>query len=157
MPRDADRPYIWIESMHKVISRSRRRPSFGSLDRMRTLTVIIIVLIAQCATAAPEISARVSKPDIAEISSIVRAATREPLLSIDPVYESKPVAHAIRRSTVEARIERGKVVNIPVFTYERTDRVSVTTGDRRNLTGGGFLLQRAGTKWRIVREGGWIH
>ena len=124
---------------------------------MRAVTIITFVLVARCATAAPEVIARVSKQDVAQISSAVRAATREPLLLIIPVFERKPVSGAIPRNTVEMRpAGQAKVSNTPTVWYERTDRVSVSTGGNRHPTGDVYLLERFGSKWRIIHKSVWI-
>ena len=131
--------------------------AYTSLDLMRTLTAIMLVLIARCASAAPEVIAPVSKQDVAQISYAVRAATRAPLVLITPVFETKPVPGAIPRKTVELRsIGRGRVSNIPTIRYERTDRVSVTTGDTRKHKGDVYLLERSAAKWRIIHKSEWI-
>ena len=87
----------------------------------------------------------------------MRAVTREPILDISPIYESHSVPGSIPQKTVEVRIEHGKVVNIPIVVYERTDRVSVRTGSDANLTGGSYTVQRVAASWRVIHKGSWIH
>lgn len=37
------------------------------------------------------------------------------------------------------------------------DRVAVGVGSDQNLTGASFWLKRAGTTWKVVSKGTWIH
>jgi hypothetical protein len=73
------------------------------------------------------------------------------------IYENHSVPGSIPQRTVEVRLEHGKVVNIPVLVYERTDRVSVRTGSDANLTGGSYTVQRTGQTWTVIGKGSWIH
>jgi hypothetical protein len=111
---------------------------------MRAATLILIVCFAHFATARPSINAHVSKRDLAEISAVIRAATTEPILSIDPVYQSEQVPNSVPYNTIEIQIEHGMAINRPIVIYERTDRASVRTGSHRHLSGGAYEVQRSG-------------
>ncbi len=76
---------------------------------------------------------------------------------MSPIYESHAASNSIPRKTVEVRLEHGKVTNIPIIVYERTDRVSVRTGSDANLTGGSYIVQRVGHAWKVIDKGSWIH
>ena len=103
--------------------------------------------------AGPHVTAHISQQDVRQISAIIRAATPEPILSIDPVYERQRIPGSIPREIVELGLPKGgRVQTKPMVMYERTDRVGIQTGSQRNLTGGSFIVQRVGNTWKILSK-----
>jgi hypothetical protein len=120
--------------------------------------VIATVFLAVCAIADPRVTAPISRDDVKQIVAVVRAATPEPILSIDPVYTKEPRPGAIPQKATElGPISAGKVQNKSIVTYIPTDQVSVRTGSERNLKGGSYKLQRVDRTWKIVFRSSWIH
>ena len=117
---------------------------------MRTATLFLIASIAQSAFAAPRITAHVSDRDVAQISAVVHAATRETILSIDPIYESKPVTGSIPRKTSTLDIlGPGQTRMRDIVIYERTDLVGVRTSDGKHLPMS-YRIQKLPQGWKII-------
>lgn len=117
-----------------------------------------LVVLSSCATAGPLVTAHISQKDSREISVIVRTVTREPIISIDPVYERQRRPGSIPHERVEVRLATGgQTETKPVVVYERIDRVAVRTGSEGNRKGGSYELQRVGHTWTIVFRSFWIH
>ena len=125
---------------------------------MRAATLLFITVFAHSVFAAPRASAPVSAQDVAKIVAVVRAATRDPILAIDTVTVSKPVPGAIaRKATTLDILGPGRTRTREIVVYDRTDRVGVSTGDYRNLTGGSYLVVRRGATWEVAGKSFWIH
>ena len=125
---------------------------------MRAFPLLATLFLASCAIVDPRVTAPVSHQDVTEIAAALHAATSERILSIDPVYTSKPTPGSTRQQATElGPIQGGKVQTKPMITYLRTDRVLVRTGSERNLTGGVYEVQRVGDTWKIVVRSSWIH
>ena len=125
---------------------------------VRPLIVIATLAAITSLSAAESIRVHVSLRDLEAVRGTVRAATREPVLYIDSIIEPKPVAGSIpvQRLVSHPRGD-GDVRFKSVTLYERTDQVSVLTGTKRAVSGGSFLLQKFGSRWKIVSHGTWLH
>ena len=122
--------------------------------------VIGYVFISFCAdfVFAQQVTVRISKADVRRISTVVRAVTREPIISIGPVYSLTAKPGAVPLDDVQLNISKaGKIQSKRVVTYELSDQVSVRTGSDNNLTGGIYELKRTRQGWKIVFKSGWIH
>ena len=121
---------------------------------MRMAALIAIIALAGSAIAAPSF---LSQGDIGKISAAVHAVTSEPIISIDSMYVSKPVAGSIPRDMFTTDIiAPGKTQMRRIITYERTDRVSVRTGSLTSFKGRGYEVRKAGDRWRIVGKSVWM-
>lgn len=123
----------------------------GRLRRWRysifVASVIGYVIVLFCADSvfAQRVTAHISKADVRRISDVISAVTREPIISIDPVY------------TLTDLSKEGKLQSKRVITYELTDQVSVRTGSDENLTGRIYELRLTRQGWKIVFKSTWIH
>src|SRR4029453_13881398 len=112
---------------------------------MRAATLILTLWLASSAIAGPHVTAHISQQDVRQISAIIRAATPEPILSIDPVYERQRIPGSIPREIVDLGLPKGgRVQTKPIVMYERTDRVGIQTGSPGKLTGGAFFFYECG-------------
>jgi hypothetical protein len=126
--------------------------------RAPTLILILMLCVGSLAAASPSVTAHVSQQDVREVTAVIGTATQEPILAISPVYKRQPVRGSIAVKEVElGSFKDGKVQTKPIVMYERTDRVAVRTGSEQNLTGSSYVVQRIGTKWKILSKGSWIH
>jgi len=117
---------------------------------------VAMLCLASPAVAGPNVTAHISQDDVQKVCAVVRAATREPILSIDPIYVGKPRANAIARNEFTlAPSKNGKLQQKVITVYELTDEVAVRTGYEQNLQGGGYGVRRVGGTWKIVSKGGW--
>jgi hypothetical protein len=124
---------------------------------MRAGAALLVVCFATGASAGPLINAHVSQTDVVQISAAVHALSHEPILSIYPVYESKPSRHSTPRKSFTTDIKGpGQTQIRQIVTYERTDRVAVTTGSRRDFKGDSYVVERVGNGWKILAKGAWI-
>ena len=125
---------------------------------MRAPTLILMLCLASLVTASPSVTAHVSQQDVREVAAVIGAATQEPILAISPVYERQSVRGSIAVKEVElGPFKDRKIQTKLIVMYERTDRVAVRTGSEQNLTGSSYVVQRIGTKWKILSRGSWIH
>jgi hypothetical protein len=123
--------------------------------RAHSAAIAVLCCFASAATAQP--SRHISSHDEAQIRTAIRTVTREPILEMVAICENHPVPKSIPETGIEGRIEHGKVVQRSKVFYIRTDRVTVSTGSERNLTGGAYLVKRVGTTWKVVDKSFWIH
>jgi hypothetical protein len=117
-----------------------------------------MLCLASTVVAGPNVTAHISQEDVQKVCAVIRAATREPILSIDPIYVGKPRANAIARNEFTlAPSKNGKLEKKTITVYELTDEVTVRTGYQQNLQGGGYAVRRVGGTWKIVSRSFWIH
>lgn len=136
----------------------------GRLRRWRysifVASVIGYVIVLFCADSvfAQRVTARISKADVRRISDVISAVTREPIISIDPVYALTARSGAVPLHVVQHDLSKdGKIQSRRVITYELTDQVSVRTGSDENLTGRIYELRLTRQGWKTVFKGTWIH
>jgi hypothetical protein len=124
---------------------------------VRAATVIAALLAVAPAAASDIVRARVSQRDVEAIRATMRTATREPLLFVDPIYVPQPVPGSIPVPRLSGRPDaRGKVRFRRITLYERTDQVSVMTGTLSAGSGGSYVLQKVGARWKILSRGIWM-
>jgi hypothetical protein len=124
---------------------------------VRVATVVAALMAVTPLAASEKVTAPVSQRDLAAIREAVRRATREPLLYIDAIETAQPIRGSIPvRRFVHRPRDNGDVRFRRVKLFQRTDRVSVLTGVQRATSGGSYLLQKSGGRWKIISRGSWI-
>jgi hypothetical protein len=119
---------------------------------------LAMLWLASPAVAGVKVTAHISREDVQKVCAVIRAATREPIISIDPVYSLTSRPGAIPRNEVQLELSKdGKLQSKPVITYELTDRVSVRTGSIGNSQGDVYELERTRNNWKIVFKSVWLH
>jgi hypothetical protein len=119
---------------------------------MRRCLAVLACLICSVALADPPVRAHISREDVQQICFVVSRATREPITSISAQTSARPVPGAIPYDAFEGSSRSIKRVT----RYERTDLVSVHTGDFRRGVGDVYDVQKIGNTWKIVGKGIWI-
>jgi hypothetical protein len=122
------------------------------------IVTVIATLAAVARLAASEtITAHLSSRDVEAIRITVRTATREPLLKVDPILVEQPIRGSIPvRRRVGHPDAHGDVHFKWITLYERTDQVNVLTGTPRAVSGGSYVLQKVGPRWKIVLRDVWL-
>lgn len=124
---------------------------------VRAATVIAALVVVAPLAASDVVRARVLQRDVEAIRAMIRTATREPLLFVDPIFVPKPVPGSIPVQRLSGRPDaRGKVRFKRITLYERTDQVSVLTGTFSAGSGGSYVLQKVGPRWKILSRGIWM-
>jgi hypothetical protein len=119
---------------------------------------VAMLWLASPAVAGLNVTAHISRGDVQKVCAVIRAATREPIISIDPVYSLTSRPGAIPRNQVQLELSKdGKLQSKPSITYEFTDEVSVRTGSDDNVKGRTYGLRRTRQGWEIVGKSIWIH
>lgn len=148
---------------HGSISRETRpqqgRSGLLGGGRYSILIGSVITLYYVCSVLAGQrVTARISGADVRQISNIIGAITREPIISIDPVYSLTARPGAVLRNQVQLVPSKdGKIERTSVTVYEFTDQVSVRTGSCQDVKGRTYELKRTPQGWKIVFKGTWIH
>jgi len=113
---------------------------------------LIAVALSACATP-PTVEAPLPREDVRHISTVVRQVTRKPVTNISAVIDTRPAPGAIREKWVAVSSHGSR----PITRYRRIDRVSVTVGERGDLSGELYEVQKLRGTWKVVGKGDWIH
>ena len=124
---------------------------------VRVVSIIAALVAVTPLIASESVRVHVSPRDVEAIRATVRAATRESVLWIDPIFvpQSGPGAIPVTRLVSHPRSD-GDVRFKRVTLYERTDQVSVLTGALSAGSGGSYVLQKRGSRWKIIKRGLWM-
>ncbi len=119
---------------------------------MRLPVALICLLLASTTLAAPVLYGHLPKEEVDAISATVRAATAEPIGSITRVITKEPIPGSMPFRTLLVS-KSGKQ---RITMYERTDLVSVHTGNGDRGIGAAYTVQKTAGRWKIVHKGHWI-
>lgn len=133
--------------------RLRNFVTFFPSKRIRILILCAAVIFAGSVVAAtPPTAAPISRADIGQITRIIRAVTKKPILMIASVIEDRYVPGAITGNAYELDTNTGK--RTPQ--YIRTDLVSVYMRytDRSHVDV--YIVRKVRGRWKIESKKDWF-
>ena len=112
---------------------------------VRVILISVLLLGSGAAAHSQIVEARISRRDVAQIRTVLRKHTPEPVMDITPNISAKRFPGSLPCQ------QRGG----PLL-YERTDRVQVRTGTPSAARGGAYELQKFGSRWKVVWKSIWV-